>query len=189
MIKTLVLFQTAVKQVHKTTKHQHLSGNSMYIEIDHKLVPRKIFDINDWTSLPTDEPKIDSDKESDSDEDKFGPRGFGFDRSRRNSNETRRMNVNKEEVQKGDFNSALMHFMKQKEREGSSTLLRSTRKWLSIYHLIVFSLSPMAKAMFLDSLISVLNSPSELAKKVALQQTNLEMILKKMKKYDTWVIA
>ena len=178
-----------MKKVHKTTKHQHLSGNSMYIEIDHKLVPRKIFDINDWTSLPTDEPKIDSDKESDLDEDTFGPRGFGFDRSRRNSNETRRMNVNKEEVQKGDFNSALMYFMKQKEREGSSTLLRSTRKWLSIYHLIVFSPSAMAKAMFLDSFVSVMNSPSELAKKVALQQTNLEMILKTMKKCDTWVIA
>ena len=145
----------------------------MYIEIDHELVPRKIIDINDCTSLSTDESRIDSD------EDIFRSRG----------NQTRRMNVNKEEVQKGDFNSALMHFMKQKEREGSSTLLRSTRKWLSIYHLIVFSLSPMAKAMFLDSLISVLNSPSELAKKVALQQTNLEMILKKMKKYDTWVIA
>ena len=99
----------------------------MYIEIDHKLVPRKIFDINDCTSLPTDEPKIDSAKESDLDEDTFGPRGFGFDRSRRNRNETRRMNVNKIEVQKGDFNSALMYFMKQKEREGSST-----GKWLSI---------------------------------------------------------
>ena len=103
----------------------------MYIEIDHKLVPRKIFDINDWTSLPTDEPKIDSD------EDTFGPRGFGFGRSRRNSNKTRRMNVNKQEVQKGDFNSALMYFMKQKEREGSSTLLRSTRKWLSIYSIYI----------------------------------------------------
>merc|ERR1711956_152202 len=136
-------------EIIETTKHQHLSGNSMYIEIDHKLVPRKIFDINDWTSLPTDEPKIDSD------EDTFGPRGFGFGRSRRNSNETRRMNVNKQEVQKGDFNSALMYFMKQKEREGSSTLLRSTRKWLSIYHLIVFSPSAMAKAMFLDSFVSI----------------------------------
>ena len=91
---------------------------SMYIEIDHKLVPRKIFDINDWTPLPTEEPEIDSDKESDSDEDSFGPRGFGFDRSRRNSNETRRMNVNKKEVQKGDFNSALMYFMEQKEEGG-----------------------------------------------------------------------
>ena len=98
----------------------------MYIEIDHKLVPRKIFDINDRTSLPTsDEPEIDSHKESNSDEDSFGPRGFGFDRSRRNSNETRRMNVNKKEVQKGDFNSALMYFMKQKEREGG--------KWIFIY--------------------------------------------------------
>ena len=93
----------------------------MYIEIDHKLVPRKIFDINDWTSLPTDEPKIDSD------EDTFGPRGFGFDRSRRNSNETRRMNVNKQEVQKGDFNSALMYFMKQKS------------KWLSISFNCIYS--------------------------------------------------
>ena len=148
----------------------------MYIEIDHKLVPRKIFDINDWTSLPTDEPKIDSDKESDEDEPTFGSRRFGFERSGRNSNETRRMNVNKEEVQKGDFNSALTYFMKQKEREGSSTLLRSTSKWLSINHLIVFSPSAMAKAMFLDSFVSVMNSPSELAKKVALQQTNLEMI-------------
>ena len=99
---------------------------SMYIEIDHKLVPRKIFDINDRTSLPTEEPEIDSDKELDFDEDSFGPRRFGFDRSRRNnSNETRRMNVNKEEVQKGDFNSALMYFMKQKEREGG--------KWIFIY--------------------------------------------------------
>ena len=124
----------------------------MYIEIDHKLVPRKIFDINDRTPLPTeepeidsdkeldfdedsfgdrrfgfdrrrsptgrrsptDEPKIDSDKESDSDEDSFGPRGFGFDRRRMNVNH----NVNKEEVQKGDFNSALMYFMEQKEDEG-----------------------------------------------------------------------
>ena len=120
---------------------------SMYIEIDHKLVPRKIFDINDWTPLPIEEPeidshkesnsdedsfgprgfgfdrrrsptgrrpKIDSDKESDSDEDSFGPRGFGFDRRRRNVNH----NVNKEEVQKGDFNSALMYFMEQKEEGG-----------------------------------------------------------------------
>ena len=102
---------------------------SMYIEIDHKLVPRKIFDINDRTPLPTEEPEIDSDKELDFDEDSFGPRGFGFDRSRRNRNERRRMNVNhnvnKEEVQKGDFNSALMYFMKQKEREGG--------KWIFIY--------------------------------------------------------
>ena len=75
-------------------------------KIDHKLGPRKIFDINDRTSLPTDEPKNDSVKEKRS-EDMFGPRGFGFDSSRRNSNETRRMNVNKIEVKKGDFNSAL----------------------------------------------------------------------------------
>ena len=53
----------------------------------------------------------------------------------------------------------------------------------------IFSPSAMAKAMFLDLFVSVMNSPTELAKKVALQQTNLEMILKKMKKYDTWVIA
>ena len=130
----------------------------MYIEIDHKLVPRKIFDINDRTPLPTeepeidsdkeldfdedsfrprgfgfdrrrsptgrrsptDEPKIDSDKESDSDEDSFGPRGFGFDRRRMNVNH----NVNKEKVQKGDFNSALMYFMEQKEEGGG--------KWINI---------------------------------------------------------
>ena len=92
----------------------------MYIEIDHKLVPRKIFDINDSTPLPTDEPKIDSDKESDSDEDSFGPRGFGFDRRRMNVNH----NVNKEKVQKGDFNSALMYFMEQKEEGGG--------KWINI---------------------------------------------------------
>ena len=118
----------------------------MYIEIDHKLVPRKIFDINDRTSLPTEEPEIDShkeldsdedtfrprrfgfdrrrrsysDKESDSDEDSIGPRGFGFDRRRMNVNH----NVNKEEVQKGDFNSALMYFMEQKEEGGG--------KWINI---------------------------------------------------------
>ena len=40
----------------------------------------------------------------------------------------------------------------------------------------------MAKAMFLDLFVSVMNSPNELAKKVALQQTNLEMILKKKMK-------
>ena len=73
---------------------------SMYIEIDHKLVPRKIFDINDRTSLPTEEPKIESHKESISDEDSFGPRGFGFDRSHRNSNETRRMNVKKKKFKR-----------------------------------------------------------------------------------------
>ena len=83
----------------------------MYIEIDHKLVPRKIFDINDRTPLPTEEPEIDSDKELDFDEDSFGPRGFRFDRRRMNVNH----NVNKEEVRKGDFNSALKYFIEQKE--------------------------------------------------------------------------
>ena len=99
------------KSTYKTTKNQHLSGNIMYIEIDHKLVPRKIFDINDRTPLPTEEPEIDSDKELDFDEDSFGPRGFRFDRRRMNVNH----NVNKEEVRKGDFNSALKYFIEQKE--------------------------------------------------------------------------
>ena len=125
----------------------------MYIEIDHKLVPRKIFDINDSTPLPTEEPEIDSDKELDFDEDSLGPRGFRFDRSRRNSDNEPKIdsdkeldsdgdsfrprgfgfdrrrrnvnhNVNKEEVQKGDFNSALMYFMEQKEEGGG--------KWINI---------------------------------------------------------
>jgi len=116
----------------------------MYIEIDHKLVPRKISDINDSASLPTEEPKIVLDKE-EKNEDISGDHQFEFHRNRFHrtiSDETRRMNVNKERIEKGDFYSALMFFMKQKEGEGSSRKLQSSEgSSLSDYENVVGSKS------------------------------------------------